>query len=254
MAENKLKYERGRDTQADLLAENKLKYERGRDVKSDELAASEVAYNKSRDVISDQQIAYNKQRNIDQDKIKAEALSYQKMKDAREQGLVDEAKQYEFDYDESIVNGAKGKAARLNTVIDDLVTFIGSRQGRWGLPSTGFGAETISSIGGTDAKSVANKLTEIKSIVGIDNLIDIKSKGGTFGALSDRELEVITAIFGSMDIGDPNLADNLEKVKISYGNISTDMDNLFKKKYPGKFSGYEQNRPAALEDPLGIRK
>jgi len=219
-------------------AENQ-KYKRGRDTKADELAASNLVYEKEQDKITND-------RNAAADKAAEQALIYQKAKDAKAQGLVDEAKQYEFDYDESIVKGAIAKKERVNKTIDDLIDFIeSSDRGRFDLPfglqmagkpntATGLGAGVMSTIGGTDAKSVANQITSIQAIVGIDNLIDIKSKGGTFGALSDKELEVITAIFGSMDIGDPNLVDNLRKVKEGYGNISTDMNNLFKKKYSGR--------------------
>jgi hypothetical protein len=52
----------------------------------------------------------------------------------------------------------------------------------------------------TDASTVQSLNETIKGIIGFKELVDLKAAGGTLGALSDAELNMLTALQGSLDV------------------------------------------------------
>jgi hypothetical protein len=108
------------------------------------------------------------------------------------------------------------KAKSINASIDGAMTKVNN----W---SAGAGG-ALAKVPLTQAKSLAVDLQHIKSMLGIDQLTEMKSQSKTgasgFGQLSDRELEVITSAVANLDqTQDP------EQLKKSLGDIKTHYQN-----------------------------
>jgi hypothetical protein len=50
-----------------------------------------------------------------------------------------------------------------------------------------------------DQAKLDQTVLQFKGLVGLDKLLAIKNQGGTLGALSDREMELLTSTIGSLD-------------------------------------------------------
>lgn len=89
---------------------------------------------------------------------------------------------------------------------------------RLGFFTTGLGADTLSKIGGTDARSLKGDLDTIKANLGFDRLTQMRNEsktGGALGNVSDRELTLLTAAAASLDQGmkKKDLEANLLQIK-----------------------------------------
>jgi hypothetical protein len=65
----------------------------------------------------------------------------------------------------------------------------------------------------TDASTVRALNNTIKGIIGFQELVDLKAQGGTLGALSDAELNMLTSLQGSLDVDNLNSDTYLEMLK-----------------------------------------
>lgn len=79
----------------------------------------------------------------------------------------------------------------LTDQVDDAIDMVDS----WSVGYTSL----LSDLPGTDAKALSNKLSTIKGRVAISSMIDMKSQGGTMGALSEKELQVLQDFNGALD-------------------------------------------------------
>jgi hypothetical protein len=77
----------------------------------------------------------------------------------------------------------------------------------------------------TDASTVRALNNTIKGIIGFQELVDLKAQGGTLGALSDAELNMLTSLQGSLDVDNLNAKTYLEMLK----DIETKTDDVEKK-------------------------
>lgn len=69
---------------------------------------------------------------------------------------------------------------------------------------------------GSEQYAMNVKTREIQSIIGLDNLVSIKEQGGTFGALSEKELDLLIAKAGSLDPLLESFPDDLDQVMTLY--------------------------------------
>lgn len=65
--------------------------------------------------------------------------------------------------------------------------------------TTGMMGALSSFVPGTKGYNLAQKLKTLKSAAGLDRLIALKSEGGTLGALSEKELDLLIASFGNLE-------------------------------------------------------
>lgn len=109
------------------------------------------------------------------------------------------------------------KSTRLISHIDEALTKVGSS-------SAGAGA-LLKNVPLTKAKNLSADLENIKAMLGIEQLAALKAASPTgasgFGALSDRELNVITSAVANLDQSqDPGqLRKNLTEIKTHYQNL-----------------------------------
>lgn len=91
-------------------------------------------------------------------------------------------------------------------------------------PTTGFGAERVATIGGTDANQLKQFLDTVKANAGFDKLQamrDASPTGGALGQVSERELNFLQSAIGSLAQSqtEKDLVFNLQRVKQIYQNI-----------------------------------
>lgn len=89
--------------------------------------------------------------------------------------------------------------------------------------TTGMGSY-LSNIPGTDAKSLKERLGSIKANIGFDYLQAMREAsptGGALGNVSDRELQGLQSVFGSLEqsLDDKELTYNLNLLNYTYNNV-----------------------------------
>jgi hypothetical protein len=77
----------------------------------------------------------------------------------------------------------------------------------------------------TDASTVQSLNETIKGIIGFKELVDLKAAGGTLGALSDSELNMLTSLQGSLDVKNLHSGTYLKNLE----NIEKRADDVQKK-------------------------
>ena len=82
-----------------------------------------------------------------------------------------------------------------------------------------------------DQRNLDNTVKQFKSLVGLDKLVAIKKEGGTLGALSESEMELLVATAGSLD----TLAD-MDTLR---ENLRTVL-NLYKKGIAGEINVFNE--------------
>lgn len=113
--------------------------------------------------------------------------------------------------------------------------------------TTGFIGQQTAGIGGTPAHNLAANLKQIEADAGLSKLIEVKERGGTFGALQEKELELLVnsraALIQSQD--PKQFKSNLIKYQNQRNKTMRLMADFFKKKYGeipnGLLSGLEEN-------------
>ena len=98
--------------------------------------------------------------------------------------------------------------------------------GKWGAAGKELNIPGVSSWKGGNRENLLAELNTIQSAVGLERLISIKEQGGTFGALSTKELGLLTDSLASLseNQGQDNLIANLKRVKalLQQANASSD--------------------------------
>jgi len=106
------------------------------------------------------------------------------------------------------------------------------------LPTSGFGADWVSSVGGTGGADLRNLLNTVKANVAFDTLSQMRAAsptGGALGAVSERELSLLESAKGALDQSQSpqQLRDNLIRLQ----NLTLDVVH-------GKGQGPERLRPS----------
>ncbi len=104
----------------------------------------------------------------------------------------------------------------LTTIVDDALGYLDTH----GPAATGF-AGLINVIPGTPAYELNNKLDTIRSNVASNALLEIKKAGGTFGALSEKELQLLENKLGKLSVrmSQDELRKNLKQIQQHYANL-----------------------------------
>ena len=83
-------------------------------------------------------------------------------------------------------------------------------------------------LAGTSKQELRGQLETVQSAVGLQRLLDVKAQGGTFGALSNRELGLLTSSLSSLgqDLPTDTLRQNLRTVKTLLAKANIDAMGL----------------------------
>lgn len=115
-------------------------------------------------------------------------------------------------------------AGLVTTNIDDILNWVDDSKDNWVLPGpTGWGA-AAQWLPATEARSVANALSTVKSNIGFEKLQQMREQsptGGALGQVSDFENKLLQDTFGTLDqYSDPQtFVRNLVRVKALAGAI-----------------------------------
>lgn len=100
--------------------------------------------------------------------------------------------------------------------------------------TSGVPGQIMAGISSSDQYEMNAKMTTLKSAVGLNELIEIKKAGGTFGALSDTELALLISSAGSLDtnLGPDVLGPIMDDVIRLYEKGINTMKSDFSTRYP----------------------
>jgi hypothetical protein len=82
-----------------------------------------------------------------------------------------------------------------NAVLDETIEGAINKLNSW---TAGYGSYAAS-LPASDARSLSNLLQTVKANIGFSELLSLKASGGTLGALSETELEMLQAVWGTLD-------------------------------------------------------
>ena len=101
----------------------------------------------------------------------------------------------EFDNTKTQAVSKIGSAKATQQIMVDTVDQIKSLMSGW---NTEFGA-SLSAIPGSESKKLKGLLTTMQANSAFSTLIDLKESGGTLGAISEAELQLLSAKLGALD-------------------------------------------------------
>ena len=101
--------------------------------------------------------------------------------------------------------------------------------------ASGAGSTAAQWLGLPAATEMAGHLSTIKSAIGLERLIKVKEQGGTFGALSGPELQLLVDSLGALQQGMPDAAlkRNLQQVRRLFVKSGIDEQELARLKSEG---------------------
>ena len=78
-----------------------------------------------------------------------------------------------------------------------------------------------------DARTTRSLLDTVKGIVGFDELVALKAQGGTLGALSDKELDMLTSLKGSInpDMDEATFLENIKSMRESTDRLISGLED-----------------------------
>jgi hypothetical protein len=112
------------------------------------------------------------------------------------------------------------------------------------------GAQSIKRIGpGTEAWELQEALKTIDANLGLDKLLDVKAKGGTFGALSEKELDLLVSSVASLNQFQDaeTLKENLDIVLEHYQNFIQSLESDTRKSVESILAGKERTTGPSLK-------
>lgn len=135
--------------------------------------------------------------------------------------------------------------AELNATVDGALSKVG-------IGTAGFGARTLSSIGGTKAANLETDINTLKANLGFDRLTQMRNEsktGGALGNVSDRELALLTSAVASLDQkqSPKQLKENLMKVRTHYKRFSDALRKAGPKDVPYNELVFDQSKIAEME-------
>lgn len=157
------------------------------------------------------------------------------------------------------LNQADQSTAAMRELID---TSIAPMINNW---TTGTFGSFLSGIGGTNAANLESNLDTLKAVAGFSELTALKARGGTLGAVSEMELQMLTSLWGALRNSQSpeafrlNLDRYMRRVEQSWQNIASEYELRYGESAQGAVDRFRDGQggasqpPAANNDPLGIR-
>jgi hypothetical protein len=117
---------------------------------------------------------------------------------------------------------SKERATRALADIEDVRSMVSG----W---TTGFGADALAAVGGTDARTLQGKLNTLKANIAFNELAQMREAsktGGALGSVSDKEAKLLESSLGALDQGlkGAALIGELDKIKGSIDRWQREMD------------------------------
>lgn len=127
---------------------------------------------------------------------------------------------------------AKARLDALDTRTDIIERSIDEALPQIGVLTSGFAGSTLSMIPGTSAKNVRRLIDAVKANVGFEELNNLRAQsptGGALGQVSERELEFLQSVLGSLqqDQSPAQLKQNLELIRDRYRELKQERHEAF---------------------------
>ena len=141
---------------------------------------------------------------------------------------------------------ANSKNAFVGNAIDEALGQVGE----W---STGFGSY-LKNLPTTEARSLEGKINTIKGNLALDTLIKMKAEGGTMGALSEKELQLLEGYLGDLD--QAKTSDDFKGVLMKIKSTINERQGLFEDAYNRdwgdirKYGDENKKEPEAFYPPM----
>lgn len=156
-------------------------------------------------------------------------------------------------------NKSKAGMASMNRTTDLVVSELRSAIEQANGLTTGLGSLT-KALPGSPAADLKARLDTIQANIGFDKLQDMRNNsptGGALGQVSEREIELLQAVQGSLSQAqsNPQFVENLSRLLNELETVRAERIRLFDEQY-SQFGGSgisEQSAGGGASDPLGIR-
>lgn len=127
------------------------------------------------------------------------------------------------DAEGAATEAAQERASFITQDIDRIISIVDETAGELA-PGAGGAAAITQLFPGSDARRVADLLDTVKSNIGLDRLVEIKSQGATLGALSDREMDVLVDSLGKLSVSQrpEDLKRNLRRIRELFAKAQGD--------------------------------
>lgn len=141
------------------------------------------------------------------------------------------------------LNQADQSTAAMQELID---TSIAPMINNW---TTGTFGSFLAGIGGTNAANLESNLDTLKAVAGFSELTALKARGGTLGAVSEMELQMLTSLWGALRNSQSpeafrlNLNRYMNRVQQSWQNIADE--------YELRYGESAQNAVDRFRNPQG---
>jgi hypothetical protein len=108
--------------------------------------------------------------------------------------------------------------------------------------TSGLAGQIFAPFGNTEQYKLNSVSKQIEATVGIKELLEVKKQGGTFGALSEKELGLLVNAVGSLDtITDPTIYNaTLDNIMNLYEKGISQDKTAFKKMYPKEVAPWDK--------------
>jgi hypothetical protein len=122
---------------------------------------------------------------------------------------------------------AEGDARSSQVVLEDIGRLREAIKGApFYNPATGFGAERLSEVGGTNAADAKAIVDTLSANIGFDRLQQMREAsptGGALGAISDTEMRLLSSVLGSLSQRQSaaQFQENLDRLEVIYSAIAT---------------------------------
>ena len=109
-----------------------------------------------------------------------------------------------------------------------------------------------------DARTTRSLLDTVKGIVGFGELVALKQQGGTLGALSEKELDMLTSLQGSVnpDMDEATFLENIKSMRLSaerlIAGLEDDKKQVANVEKPTNFQSIQTEKPKYKKGDSGL--
>lgn len=150
---------------------------------------------------------------------------------------------------------ALNQADQSTAAMDELVrTSIRPLVNGW---TTGTFGSFLAAVPGSDAANLEANLDTLKAVAGFSELTALKARGGTLGAVSEMELQMLTSLWGALrqsqspEAFNANLTRYMERVGQSWQNIANEYEARYGESAAGAVDNFRSGAAGALGGAQG---
>ena len=144
---------------------------------------------------------------------------------------------------QSTINARSRSDAALGAALGDAIALISQDKG------VGQGARFSPEWVKSNTNKLKNYLKTIKSSIGVEKLLEVKRQGGTFGALSENELDLLLSLEGPLDQMYPDqLLDTLRNIQANRQAVMNEMKANFFDEFGGEIQDHGSGQRRTNDD------